>query len=353
MCYNNQNRCGNTRNFPKSETLPLCGTHFRREPEMIEVSGLTKTYGNKRGITDISFTISEGEIVGFLGPNGAGKSTTMNVITGYLSATAGAARVADIDILENPLEAKKHIGYLPQDPPLYLDMTVDEYLNFIYDIKAVKGNLKERKEHIDRICDMVGVTHVRGRVINNLSGGYKQRVGLAQALIGDPDVLILDEPTVGLDPKQIIEIRNVIKDLGKNRTIILSTHILQEVSAVCERVLVINNGRLVADDTPTHLSAMLTGEHKLEYRIAGPKDKIVQVLRSVDGVKVVTPTIEAEPGAFEYLVESAEHLDVRKLIFSALAKAGYPVLLLKNQDLSLEDVFIQLTDDQKSSAKRG
>lgn len=316
---------------------------------MIEVSGLTKTYGNKRGITDISFSISEGEIVGFLGPNGAGKSTTMNVITGYLSATAGAARVADIDILENPLEAKKHIGYLPQDPPLYLDMTVDEYLNFIYDIKGVKGNLKHRKEHIEQVCEMVGITQVRERVINNLSGGYKQRCGLAQALIGDPDVLILDEPTVGLDPKQIIEIRNVIKDLGKNRTIILSTHILQEVSAVCERVLVINNGRLVADDTPTHLSAMLTGEHKLEYRIAGPKDKIVPLLRSVDGVKSVTATIEAEPGAYEYLVESAEHLDVRKLIFSTLSKAGYPVLLLKNQDLSLEDVFIQLTADKKSA----
>ena len=320
---------------------------------MIEVSGLTKTYGNKRGITDISFTINEGEIVGFLGPNGAGKSTTMNVITGYLSATAGAAKVAGIDILENPLEAKKHIGYLPQDPPLYLDMTVEEYLNFIYDIKGVKKEDESRKAHIDRICEMVGITQVRSRVINNLSGGYKQRCGLAQALVGDPDVLILDEPTVGLDPKQIIEIRNVIKDLGRNRTIILSTHILQEVSAVCERVLVINNGRLVADDTPTHLSALLTGEHKLEYRIAGPKDKIVGVLRSVDGVKVVTPTIEAEPGAFEYLVESAEHLDVRKLIFSALSKAGYPVLLLKNQDLSLEDVFIQLTADQKSSAKRG
>ena len=320
---------------------------------MIEVSGLTKTYGNKRGITDISFTINEGEIVGFLGPNGAGKSTTMNVITGYLSATAGAAKVAGIDILENPLEAKKHIGYLPQDPPLYLDMTVEEYLNFIYDIKGVKKEDESRKAHIDRICEMVGITQVRSRVINNLSGGYKQRCGLAQALVGDPDVLILDEPTVGLDPKQIIEIRNVIKDLGRNRTIILSTHILQEVSAVCERVLVINNGRLVADDTPTHLSALLTGEHKLEYRIAGPKDKIVGVLRSVDGVKVVTPTIEAEPGAFEYLVESAEHLDVRKLIFSALSKAGYPVLLLKNQDLSLEDVFIQLTADHKSSAKRG
>lgn len=320
---------------------------------MIEVSGLTKTYGNKRGITDISFTINEGEIVGFLGPNGAGKSTTMNVITGYLSATAGAAKVAGIDILENPLEAKKHIGYLPQDPPLYLDMTVEEYLNFIYDIKGVKKEDESRKAHIDRICEMVGITQVRSRVIGNLSGGYKQRCGLAQALVGDPDVLILDEPTVGLDPKQIIEIRNVIKDLGRNRTIILSTHILQEVSAVCERVLVINNGRLVADDTPTHLSALLTGEHKLEYRIAGPKDKITQVLRSVDGVKVVTPTIEAEPGAFEYLVESAEHLDVRKLIFSALSRAGYPVLLLKNQDLSLEDVFIQLTADQKSSAKRG
>lgn len=320
---------------------------------MIEVSGLTKTYGNKRGITDISFTINEGEIVGFLGPNGAGKSTTMNVITGYLSATAGAAKVAGIDILENPLEAKKHIGYLPQDPPLYLDMTVEEYLNFIYDIKGVKKEDESRKAHIDRICEMVGITQVRSRVIGNLSGGYKQRCGLAQALVGDPDVLILDEPTVGFDPKQIIEIRNVIKDLGRNRTIILSTHILQEVSAVCERVLVINNGRLVADDTPTHLSALLTGEHKLEYRIAGPKDKIVGVLRSVDGVKVVTPTIEAEPGAFEYLVESAEHLDVRKLIFSALSRAGYPVLLLKNQDLSLEDVFIQLTADQKSSAKRG
>ena len=230
-------------------------------------------------------------------------------------------------------------------------MTVNEYLDFIYDIKGVKGNLKERKEHIDKVCQMVGITQVRDRVINNLSGGYKQRCGLAQALVGDPDVLILDEPTVGLDPKQIIEIRNVIKDLGKNRTIILSTHILQEVSAVCERVLVINNGRLVADDTPTHLSAMLTGEHKLEYRIAGPKDKIVACIRSVDGVKSVTPTVEAEPGAYEYLVESAEHVDARKLIFQNLARAGYPVLLLKNQDLSLEDVFIRLTADKKTSER--
>jgi ABC-2 type transport system ATP-binding protein len=273
----------------------------------------------------------------------------MNVITGYLSATAGSAKVADIDILENPLEAKRHIGYLPEQPPLYLDMTAQEYLNFIYNIKNVDSKKLPRKEHIDQICEMVGITHVRGRVMSNLSKGYKQRCGLAQALIGDPDVLILDEPTVGLDPKQIIEIRNVIKDLGKNRTIILSTHILQEVSAVCERVLVINEGRMVADDKPEHLAALVSGKHKLQFRIAGPKDQIVSRLRAVDGVKSVTPTIEAETGAFDYLVESAENLDVRKPIFATLASAGYPILLLKNQDLSLEDVFIKLTESNKRS----
>ena len=228
---------------------------------MIEVTGLTKTYGKKRGITDITFTIDEGEIVGFLGPNGAGKSTTMNVITGYLSATA-----------------KKHIGYLPEHPPLYLDMTVSEYLNFIYDIKGAK---QPRKAHIDAICEMTGVSHVRDRVMNNLSKGYRQRCGLAQALVGDPDVLILDEPTVGLDPIQIIEIRNVIKGLGKNRTIILSTHILQEVSAICERVLVINNGRLVADDAPEHLSAMLTGD---PYFHIHPYEKEADIYPALDGI---------------------------------------------------------------------
>ena len=310
---------------------------------MIEVTGLTKTYGKKRGITDITFTIDEGEIVGFLGPNGAGKSTTMNVITGYLSATAGSAKIADVDVLDNPLEAKKHIGYLPEHPPLYLDMTVSEYLNFIYDIKGAK---QPRKAHIDAICEMTGVGHVRDRVMNNLSKGYRQRCGLAQALVGDPDVLILDEPTVGLDPIQIIEIRNVIKGLGKNRTIILSTHILQEVSAICERVLVINNGRLVADDAPEHLSAMLTGDHKLQFRIAGPRDAVMSKLRSVDGVRNVTPTIQAEAGAWEFLVESDENVDVRKPVFSALARAGYPILMLKSQDLSLEDIFVKLTEDQ-------
>ncbi len=310
---------------------------------MIEVSGLTKTYGNKRGITDVNFTINEGEIVGFLGPNGAGKSTTMNIITGYLSASDGSATINGIDVLTDPISAKKNIGYLPEQPPLYVDMSVNEYLNFIYDIKNVK---LPRKEHIDTVCEMVGLTDHRKRLMRNLSKGYKQRCGLAQALVGDPKVLILDEPTVGLDPKQIIEIRNVISELGKNRTIILSTHILQEVSAICERVLVINKGELVADDTPDHLSALITGDHKHSFRIFGPKDQVVSRLKSVDGVRSVVPTIEAEPGAYEYLVESVENLDVRKTIFNALARAGYPILQLKNQELTLEDIFIKLVEDK-------
>jgi ABC-2 type transport system ATP-binding protein len=215
---------------------------------MIEVSSLTKTYGKKRGIDRISFMVDEGEIVGFLGPNGAGKTTTMNIITGYLSANSGAARIGGIDVLEDPVAAKKKIGYLPEQPPLYLDMTVEEYLNFIYDLKRVT-ELK-RKKHLDEICELVGLKDHYKRLIRNLSKGYKQRVGLSLALVGNPEVLILDEPTVGLDPKQIIEIRNVIKNLGKNRTIILSTHILQEVSAICERVLVINKDKSSPTTSP-------------------------------------------------------------------------------------------------------
>ena len=219
---------------------------------MIEVTNLVKHYGDKKAVDGISFSIHEGELVGFLGPNGAGKSTTMNVLTGYLSATSGSAKINGIDILENPIAAKRHIGYLPEQPPLYMDMAVNEYLDFICDLKGVK---EHRKEHISEICELAGITNVYKRMIRNLSKGYKQRVGLAQALIGDPEVLILDEPTVGLDPIQIIEIRNVIKDLGKKRTVILSSHILPEVQAICERVLVINHGKIIANDTPANLSS--------------------------------------------------------------------------------------------------
>lgn len=316
---------------------------------MIEVSGLTKTYGNKRGINHISFTINEGEIVGFLGPNGAGKSTTMNIITGYLSANSGAAKIAGIDILEEPVAAKKHIGYLPEQPPLYLDMTVDEYLSFIYDLKEVKR--VRRNEHIAEIAELVGLENHRKRLCRNLSKGYRQRVGLAQALIGNPDVLILDEPTVGLDPRQIIEIRNVIKNLGKNRTIILSTHILQEVEAICERVLVINEGEIVADDKPDNLSSLITGDRKYNIRISGPMEAVRRVLRGVDGVVYADALINSEEGAYDYLVEAKPNIDIRKPMFTALARAGYPILMLKNMDLSLEDIFIKLVEKKGKEYK--
>lgn len=315
---------------------------------MIEVSSLTKTYGKKRGIDRISFTVNEGEIVGFLGPNGAGKTTTMNIITGYLSANSGAARIGGIDVLEDPVAAKKKIGYLPEQPPLYLDMTVEEYLNFIYDLKSAK---LKRKKHIEEICELVGLKDHFKRLIRNLSKGYKQRVGLAQALIGNPEVLILDEPTVGLDPKQIIEIRNVIKSLGKNRTIILSTHILQEVSAICERVLVINNGQIVADDRPENLSALITGDRKLSVRVAGPKDTVRHLLRNVEGVQFADVTMQSERGSYDFLVEARPNVDIRRPMFMALAKAGYPILQLKSMELSLEDIFIKLVEEKKKTGR--
>jgi len=233
---------------------------------MINVSGLTKSYGKNRGINNISMTIPEGEIVGFLGPNGAGKTTTMNIITGYLTPDSGTVEVAGIDMIKEPQSAKLKIGYLPEQPPLYHSMTVKEYIDFVYELKGVKKYMKthSKQEHISEVCEIIGLTDVYNRVIGHLSKGYKQRVGFAQALIGDPEVLVLDEPTVGLDPRQIVEIRNVIKDMGKKRTIILSTHILPEVSAICERVLVISNGVIVADDKPEALADSLAGASTLE-----------------------------------------------------------------------------------------
>ena len=316
---------------------------------MIEITNLTKNYGDKRGVSDISFKIEEGEIVGFLGPNGAGKSTTMNILTGYLSATSGSAKIAGIDILDNPVEAKRHIGYLPEQPPLYLDMSVSDYLDFVYEIKG--STPPDRKEHIGQICELVGITGVYHRMIKNLSKGYKQRVGLAQALIGNPDVLILDEPTVGLDPKQIIEIRNMIKSLGKKRTIILSTHILPEVSHICERVLVINNGSIVADNTPDMLSANVSDERKFTVRIAGPKEPVLHLLRSQDGVRSCEYLMEGEPGASDFSVESLPNVDVRKPLFSTLASAGYPILMLRPMNVSLEDIFLKLTTDEISESR--
>jgi len=311
---------------------------------MIEISGLTKNYGKSRGINDITFSIPEGQIVGFLGPNGAGKTTTMNIITGYLTADKGDVKVAGIDVIKQPLEAKRNIGYLPEQPPLYHSMTVKAYLDFVYELKSVKTT--SRKDHIAEICAMTGLADVYGRVIGHLSKGYKQRVGLAGALIGDPAVLVLDEPTIGLDPRQIVEIRNVIIKMGKKRTIILSSHILPEVSAVCERVLVITNGVIVADDRPENLAGSVMAERTLIVRVAGPADAVRSLIRDIEGVRNVKQLGEMEPGSFDFLLENEQGIDIRKPLFGALSKAGFPIMMLRPQDASLEDVFLKLTEEE-------
>ena len=301
---------------------------------MIEVKDLTKVYGNKHAVDGISFTVNEGEILGFLGPNGAGKSTTMNILTGYISSTSGTAKVAGFDILEDPIEAKKHIGYLPEHPPLYLE--------FCYNMKKERQPMKA---HLDDICARVRITDVRNRIIKNLSKGYRQRVGLAQALIGNPEVLILDEPTVGLDPKQIIEIRNLIKTLGKRHTVILSSHILPEVQAVCDRVIVINKGKIVADDTEENLSHNLSNDFRYIARSEGPEDEVTKILTGISGMKEVDSYGQKENGVFEYSLEAEPGTDIRRELFNRLADRNYPLLGLKTTELTLEDIFLRLTSD--------
>ncbi len=315
---------------------------------MIEVKHLTKRYGANTAIDDVSFEIEEGTIVGFLGPNGAGKSTTMNIITGYLSSSSGSASIQGIDTLEDPAAAKKKIGYLPEQPPLYLDMTVKEYLNFMYELKQVK---LPQKKHIEELCRLTKIDNVYNRLLGNLSKGYRQRVGIAQALLGNPPVLILDEPTVGLDPKQIIEIRNLIQTLGKNHTIILSSHILPEVQAVCERIIVINRGKIVADGQTDTLAHNLSEEHKLIARIAGPEKEVMQGIREIEHVVEVFSMGEKEKGVFELHIESEPETDVRRSLFALLARKGWPLLSLTNSDLTLEDLFLKLTAGEDLAVK--
>ena len=316
---------------------------------MIEVKGLSKRYGSHVAVDNVSFTVNDGEILGFLGPNGAGKSTTMNIVTGYLSATSGSVSIDGYDILESPNEAKMRIGYLPEIPPLYPDMTVMEYLNFIYGLKKCKF---PKAPHLQEICRLVKIDNVSNRLIKNLSKGYKQRVGIAQALIGNPDVLILDEPTVGLDPKQIIEIRSLITELGKNHTVILSSHILTEIQAVCERIIVINNGRLVADDTPENLSKTLSSDHTLTFRVAGPKTEVLKLISTVKGVKSVTCVVQREQGANDFLVEPDGTTDIRHAVFTRLADRKWPLLMAKSNEMSLEQIFLRLTDMTKEEQER-
>ncbi len=315
--------------------------------QMIEIKNLVKKYGKKVAVDNISFNVRDGEILGLLGPNGAGKSTTMNILTGYLSATSGEVLISGYNILDNPIEAKKQLGYLPEIPPLYVDMTVEEYLKFIYDLKGVKE--KDNNKHLTEIMETVKITDVKGRIISNLSKGYKQRVGLAQAMVGNPEVLILDEPTVGLDPMQIIEIRSVIKKLGKNHTVILSSHILQEVQAICDRIVIINNGKIAAIDTPDNLAKTISNENKFSLRISGDERSVLDVLESISGIKSIKSLGRKERNSIDFIIEAEPDVDVRPEIFTAMAKNNLPILSMQTVDLSLEDIFIEVTSKENTS----
>lgn len=313
---------------------------------MIEVKNLTKRYGNHMAVDHLSFQIQEGQIYGFLGPNGAGKSTTMNMITGYIASTEGTVMINGHDILDEPEEAKKSIGYLPEQPPLYFDMTVLEYLKFAAQLKKIEKS--RQKDLIYEAMDMVQITDMKDRLIKNLSKGYKQRVGLAQALLGNPETIILDEPTVGLDPKQIIEIRDLIKSLGERHTVILSSHILSEVSAICDYVMIISHGKLVASDTPENLAKLMEGENSLELTVRGEKSRIQAALKEFSQVEELDFTQSEEKGAEDVRLKTRGNEDVREELFYALANARLPILRMQAVHVSLEDIFLELTSDDKT-----
>lgn len=313
---------------------------------MIVVENLCKYFGPVTAIEDISFTAERGEILGFLGPNGAGKTTTMRILTGFMPASRGKATVAGFDIFEQSLEARKHIGYLPENVPLYTDMSVLAYLNFVAEIKGI--DRKERKPQIAKVMDECGISDVAQRFIGKLSKGYRQRVGLAQALLNDPDVLILDEPTSGLDPKQIIEIRELIKELAGQRTVILSTHILPEVSMTCHRVIIINQGRLVAMDTPENLTTQIQQSAQILLTVEGPPEQVTSALRQVPGVLTVkSQETPHQDGVWTYTVESDRKMDIRKDLSRTVFQHNWGLLELRAVDITLEEVFVHLVTEEK------
>ena len=315
---------------------------------MIEVSNLVKRYGDHTAVDHLSFQIEKGKIYGFLGPNGAGKSTTMNMITGYIASTEGTVTIDGHDILEEPEKAKKCIGYLPEQPPLYFDMTVLEYMKFAADLKKIPKDKK--KAMIEEVMDMVKITDMKNRLIKNLSKGYRQRVGLAQAILGYPEVIILDEPTVGLDPKQIIEIRDLIKSLKKKHTVILSSHILSEVSAVCDYVLIISHGKLVASDTPDNLGKLAAGSNNLNLLVKGEKSRIRQLLEEISGVKEISIEKKSDQKGWNVTVSTEENTDIREEVFFKMAENRYPILEMQSQKISLEEIFLELTEDNKKDS---
>lgn len=312
---------------------------------MIKAQNLVKRYGNNYALNDVSFEIGEGEIVGLLGPNGAGKSTAMNILTGYLSATSGTATVNGVDMLEDPIQAKRNIGFLPEQPPLYPEMTVMEYLNFVYELKGVT---LERDSHMTEIINSVRLSDVKHRLIKNLSKGYKQRVGIAQALIGNPKVIIFDEPTVGLDPKQIIEVRNLIRSLAREHTVILSTHILAEVQAVCERVIIINKGKIIADEKTADLTKTIEDGYRYRIKICGAQKEVESALAAARGVKSVSATNERDADSYAYIVESERGVDVRKTIFNICADKRWAILGMSPVGTDLESIFIRLVDSSEN-----
>ena len=311
---------------------------------MIEVKNLVKKYGDHTAVDHLSFTVEKGQIYGFLGPNGAGKSTTMNIMTGYLGATDGEVLINGHDILKEPEAAKKSIGYLPELPPLYMDMTVMEYLKFSTELKKIKK--EDREAEIEKALKLVKLADVQDRLIKNLSKGYKQRVGLAQAILGFPEIIILDEPTVGLDPKQIIEIRELIRELAKEHTVILSSHILAEIREVCDYIMIISKGKLVASDTPEHLEELMNGSDTIHIETRAEEETVREILSGLKDIEDVTYTQENEILKAE--VKTKERKDIREAIFSAFAEAQCPLLTLQKTTVLLEEVFLELTGGQKS-----
>ncbi len=310
---------------------------------MIEVKNLVKRYGDHLAVDDLSFTVEKGQIYGFLGPNGAGKSTTMNIITGYIASTEGEVIINGHNILDEPEEAKKSIGYLPEQPPLYFEMTVIEYLKFAAELKKIPKS--DRQQMIDEVMELVKITDMQNRLIKNLSKGYKQRVGLAQAILGYPEIIILDEPTVGLDPKQIIEIRDLIKSLSEKHTVILSSHILSEVSAVCDYVMIIAHGKLVASDTPENLSKLMIGSNELELTVRADRNDVDEILHSVSEIEEMSLNESQEEGAVDIFIKTAENTDIREKLFYLFAENKCPIIKMESSRLSLEDVFLELTED--------
>lgn len=316
---------------------------------MIEVQDLSKSYGEKTAVDRISFSVNKGEILGFLGPNGAGKTTTMRVLTGYLPATGGTAKIAGFDVFDDSMEVRQRIGYLPENPPLYFDMTVAEYLDFVARIKNVPAEKKAQR--IEAAMEMTKITEQRDQLIKRLSRGFKQRVGLAQAIVHDPDVIILDEPTVGLDPKQIIEVRHLIKGLAGNHTIILSTHILPEVSMTCDRVIIINNGKIVAVDTPENLTLQLKGGERIRVEAQAPEQPLRDTLQKIPGAQRVSVDSMGSAGRMIAIVEATQGQDLRSQIAAKIVGQDWPLYELRGENLSLEEIFLQLTTEDPAHKK--